>query len=237
MPKVLLVEDDDVFITLIVHHLRCHNYVVEISRSGSEGLKRLGSEVFDIAILDWVLPDMLGVDICRNFRTNGGTTPILLLTAKNSSDEKAIGLDSGADDYLVKPFDETELLARLRALMRRATTVPRSILKVRNIQLDTTTYRVTRDNKEIDLAQKEIAILELLMRNPNQRFTAETMLSRLWHSDCNVSVETVRTHIKTLRKKLGDHGDNSAIRTTRHLGYRIIDDDSPSGDDGNGDSE
>lgn len=227
MPKVLLVEDDDVFINLIQHHLRSHNYVVETCRSGSEGLDRLGAEVFDIAILDWVLPDMLGVDICRNFRKNGGTTPILLLTAKNSSDEKATGLDAGADDYLVKPFDETELLARLRALMRRATIVPRTILKVRDIQLDTTTYRVTRSNKEIDLAQKEIAILELLMRHPNQRFTAESMLTRLWHSDCTVSAETVRTHIKTLRKKLGDHGDNSAIRTTRHLGYRIVDDETP----------
>ncbi|MFX4431697.1 winged helix-turn-helix domain-containing protein, partial [Acinetobacter baumannii] len=90
----------------------------------------------------------------------------------------------------------------------------------RDILLDTTTYRVIRDGKEIDLAQKEIAILELLMRNPNQRFTAESMLQRLWRSDSSVSVETVRTHIKTLRKKLGDHGDNSAIRTTRHLGYR-----------------
>jgi two-component system phosphate regulon response regulator PhoB len=226
MPKVLVVEDDLVFSYLIQYHLELNHYVVEAVKTGAEGLARLEQRIFDLAILDWMLPDMMGIEVCKRFRAQGGTTPILILTAKNTSEEKAAGLDSGADDYLVKPFDPTELLARLRALLRRPAGWTGKILKVRDVELDTTTYRVTRNGKEVDLALKEIAILELLMRHPNQRFTAEAMLQRLWRSDASASVETVRTHMKTLRKKLCDSDDNSLIRTTRHLGYRIVDDGS-----------
>jgi two-component system phosphate regulon response regulator PhoB len=168
---------------------------------------------------------MLGVEICKQFRSNGGSTPILLLTSKNSSEEKATGLDSGADDYLVKPFDPTELMARLRALLRRPVGFTGKMLKVQDVEMDTSTFRVTRAGKEVDLALKEIAILELLMRHPNQRFTAEALLQRVWRSDASASVETVRTHMKTLRKKLSDSNENPLIRTTRHLGYRIVDND------------
>jgi DNA-binding response OmpR family regulator len=226
MPKVLVVEDDLVYSYLIQHHLESNNYIVEASKTGRDGLSKLEQGVFDICILDWILPDMLGLDICRQFRSQGGTTPILILTAKDSSEEKALGLDSGADDYLVKPFDPTEFLARLRALMRRPGEIKHKILSVSDVQMDTTTYRVTRAGKEVDLALKEIAILELLMRHPNQRFTADALLQRLWRTDASASVETVRTHMKTLRKKLNDTAENPLIRTTRHLGYRIVDNES-----------
>jgi len=226
MPKVLVVEDDLTCSYLIQHHLESNNYIVEASKTGRDGLSRLEQGVFDICILDWILPDMLGLDICQRFRSQGGTTPILMLTAKDSSEEKALGLDSGADDYLVKPFDPTELLARLRALMRRPGEIKHKILRVRDLQMDTTTCRVTRAGKEVDLALKEIAILELLMKHPNQRFTAEALLQRLWRTDASASVETVRTHMKTLRKKISDDAENPLIRTTRHLGYRIVDDES-----------
>lgn len=126
MPKILVVEDDLVFSYLIQYHLELDHYVVEAVKTGAEGLARLEQRIFDLAILDWMLPDMLGVDVCKKFRAQGGTTPILLLTAKNSSQEKAAGLDSGADDYLVKPFDPTEFLARLRALLRRPAGLVRS---------------------------------------------------------------------------------------------------------------
>lgn len=222
MPKVLIVEDDLVFSYLIQHHLELNHYIIEAVKTGQEGLNRLDSGIYDLAILDWMLPDMLGVDICKQYRASGGTTPILILTAKNTSEEKALGLDSGADDYLVKPFDPTELLARLRALMRRPVGFTGKVLKVQDVELDTTTYTVTRAGKEIDLALKEIAILELLMRHPNQRFTADALLQRVWRSDASASVETVRTHMKTLRKKLNDTNESPLIRTTRHLGYRIV---------------
>jgi len=225
MPKVLVIEDDLVFSYLIQHHLEQNHYLVEAVKTGQDGLCKLESGAFDLAILDWVLPDMLGVDVCKRFRSNGGTLPILLLTAKHTSEEKAMGLDAGADDYLVKPFDPTELLARLRALMRRPVAFMGKVLKVNDVELDTTTFRVTRAGKEVELALKEIAILELLMRHPNQRFTAEVLLQRVWRSDVSASVETVRTHMKTLRKKLNDNNENPLIRTTRHLGYRIVDGD------------
>lgn len=225
MSKVLIVEDDLVFSYLIQHHLELNHYVVEAVKTGSEGLSRLKQGVCDVAILDWMLPDMMGVEICKAFRDHGGTIPILILTAKNTSEEKAIGLDSGADDYLVKPFDQTELLARLRALLRRPVGYTGKILKVRDVELDTETHRVTRAGTEVDLSLKEITILELLMRYPNQRFTAESLLQRVWRSDGNASVETVRTHMKTLRKKLNDSSDSPLIRTTRHLGYRIVEAD------------
>jgi DNA-binding response OmpR family regulator len=226
MPKILVVEDDPVYSYLIQHHLESNNYIVEASKTGRDGLSKLEQGVFDICILDWILPDMLGLDICRQFRSQGGTTPILILTAKDSSEEKALGLDSGADDYLVKPFDPTEFLARLRALMRRPGEIKHKILSVSDVQMDTTTFRVTRAGKEVDLALKEIAILELLMRHPNQRFSADALLQRLWRTDASASVETVRTHMKTLRKKLNDTAENPLIRTTRHLGYRIVDNES-----------
>lgn len=223
MPKVLVVEDDLVFSYLIQHHLELNHYLVEAVKTGKDGLSKLESGCFDLGILDWVLPDMLGVDVCKRFRASGGMIPILLLTSKHTSEEKAVGLDSGADDYLVKPFDPTELLARLRALLRRPVGFTGKVLKVNDVELDTTTFRVTRAGKEVELALKEIAILELLMRHPNQRFTAEALLQRVWRSDASASVETVRTHMKTLRKKLNDNNENPLIRTTRHLGYRIVD--------------
>lgn len=225
MPKVLIVEDDLVFSYLIQHHLELNHYLSEAVKTGKEGLKHLDSGAYDLAILDWMLPDMLGVEVCKLFRSNGGSIPILLLTSKNSSEEKAIGLDSGADDYLVKPFDPTELMARLRALLRRPVGFTGKMLKVQDVEMDTSTFRVTRAGKEVDLALKEIAILELLMRHPNQRFTAEALLRRVWRSDASASVETVRTHMKTLRKKLNDSNESPLIRTTRHLGYRIVDND------------
>jgi DNA-binding response OmpR family regulator len=224
MPRVLIVEDDLAFSYLLQYHLELDHYLVDAVKTGAEGLARLDQRIHDIAILDWMLPDMMGVDICRSFRSHGGTTPILILTAKNTSEEKALGLDAGADDFLVKPFDPTELLARLRALLRRPTGWTGKTLRVKDVELDTTTYRVTRGGKEVDLALKEIAILELLMRHPNQRFTAEAIYQRLWKADSPASVETVRTHMKTLRKKLQDTDDNALIRTTRHLGYRICED-------------
>ena len=235
MSKILVVEDDLVFSYLIQYHLELEHYVVEAVKTGAEGLSRLEQRIFDLAILDWMLPDMLGLDVCKKFRASGGTTPILILTAKNTSEEKAAGLDSGADDYLVKPFDPTELLARLRALLRRPAGFTSKVLRIADLELDTSTYRVTRGGKEIELALKEIAILELLMKHPNQRFTAEAMVQRLWRSDAAASVETVRTHMKTLRKKLNDTDTNSLIRTTRHLGYRIVDDQSASSTDSNSD--
>jgi DNA-binding response OmpR family regulator len=145
-----------------------------------------------------------------------------MLTAKGTIEDKAMGLDSGADDYLVKPFHPTELTARTRALLRRQPNWETKILRAKNIELDAVNKRVFKEGLELELTAKELAILELLMRHPNHSFTLETLLDRLWHSDRHASIETVRTHMKTLRKKIGDNENSPLIHTKRGLGYRLV---------------
>ena len=145
-----------------------------------------------------------------------------MLTSRSEAQDKVSALDTGADDYLVKPFVPVELSARVRALLRRPSVIAGKFLTVRDIALDTTTRQVTRSGQSIDLTAKECALLELLMRHPNQSFGVEAILDRLWKSEASASLETVRTHFKTLRRKLGDSDENPIIRTKRGLGYRIV---------------
>src|SRR5262249_3485640 len=152
------------------------------------------------------------------YRGQGGKVPVLMLTARGAVEDRAAGLDAGADDYLVKPFHPTELSARVRALLRRPTAMTGRILKVQDLELDTSESRLTRGGKDIQLTSKEFALLELLMRYPNQSFTLESILDRLWNSDSYASIETVRTHMKTLRKKIGDNEENALIQTKRGQG-------------------
>jgi DNA-binding response OmpR family regulator len=191
--------------------------------AGIAALSQLKLSSYELVILDWMLPDLSGVDVCRQYRGSGGRTPILMLTARGAIEDKAAGLNAGCDDYLVKPFHPVELNARVQALLRRPQSYAGKVLTVRDIELDTETSRVFRAGSEIDLTSKEFSLLELLMRYPNQSFTLETILNRVWQSDSAASVDTVRTHMKTLRRKLGDSEENGLIRTKRGAGYRIVD--------------
>lgn len=221
MAKILLVEDDKHIAYLIQFQLAHDRHIVDVCTNGGEALAVLRTHDFDLVILDWMLPDLSGVDVCQQFRGGGGTTPILMLTARSSAQDKITGLDSGCDDYLVKPFNPEELNARVRALLRRPPQIAGRVLKVGEIELDTSTYKVSRNAAPVDLLPKEFAILELLMRHPNQYFSSEAILDRVWQSDANASIDSVRTHIKTLRRKLGDSDSNETIQNTRGLGYRI----------------
>jgi len=223
MAKILLVEDDSNLAFLVKMQLEQGRHMVDHVDAGIAALSQLKMSSYELVILDWMLPDLSGVDVCRQYRGTGGRTPILMLTARGAIEDKAAGLNAGCDDYLVKPFHPVELNARVQALLRRPQSYAGKVLSVRDVELDTETARVFRAGQEIDLTAKEFALLELLMRYPNQSFTLETILSRVWQSDSNASVDTVRTHMKTLRRKLGDTDETGIIRTKRGAGYRIVD--------------
>ena len=223
MAKILLVEDDTNLAFLVKMQLEQGRHLVDHVDTGLTAISQLRMASYELVILDWMLPDISGIDMCRQYRGSGGRTPILMLTARGAIEDKATGLNAGADDYLVKPFHPVELNARVQALLRRPQSYAGKVLTVRDIELDTEACRVFRAAQEVDLTSKEFSLLELLMRYPNQSFSLETILSRVWQSDSSASVDTVRTHMKTLRRKLGDSEENGIIRTKRGAGYRIVD--------------
>jgi DNA-binding response OmpR family regulator len=222
MAKILIVEDDHDLGGMVVDWLRFEHHSVEIVHNGREGLERLQTSEYDAVILDWDLPGMAGIDVCRQFRTEGGLSPIIMLTGKNAISEKEQGLDSGADDYLTKPFNMKELSARLRAVLRRPAGVVANVLKVRDIEMDPSRYLVKKAGVEIQLLPKEFSLLEFFMRHPNQVFSSDALIQRVWQSDSEATGDAIRTCLKRLRKKLGDSDDSEPIIQTIHgVGYRI----------------
>ncbi len=227
MAKILVVEDDQEMSLMLSNCLMFEHYVVEAALNGTDGLYMLQCYTYDLAIVDWQLPGMTGIELCQKFRSGGGTTPILMLTGKTQVSDKATGLDSGADDYLVKPFHLQELTARVRALLRRAGASSTSnVLKAGDMSLDPTQHQVTVQGKDLQLIPKEFAILELLMRYPGKVFGAEEIVYRVWKADESGSPEAVRTHIKNLRKKLADMHAASTIETVHGVGYKFAAKDS-----------
>ncbi len=225
MAKILLVEDDKTIGRLVALQLERDHHLVEHVDTGKDALFSLKVHDYDLVILDWMLPDLTGLDVCKGYRDSGGKVPILMLTGRHEAQDKVDALDTGADDYLVKPFNPAELSARIRALLRRPGVIAGKNLSVRDIVIDTATRQATRGGTQIELTAKEFALLELLMRHPNQSFAVEAILDRLWKSEASASLETVRTHVKTLRRKIGDSEENPIIRTKRGLGYRIVTED------------
>lgn len=221
MPKILIVEDDPGIADSIAEALLRERYVVDKVDNVTSGDSYLKSIDYDVIVLDWQLPDGEGVDLCRAYRNLGGTAPILMLTARSTTADKLTGLDMGADDYLTKPFDMTELLARVRALLRRPRVMLSKVLTARGITLDPTTRAVKQSNEELKLYPKEFALLELLMANPGKVFSVNELLDKVWPTDGDASVETVRTTILRLRQKIETDEANPLIRTLRNVGYRL----------------
>lgn len=221
MAKILIVEDEVAMSEPIKMYLSHEHHLVEVVNDGLEALERLKFYKYDVVILDWMLPGTTGVEVCKQFRAAGGTTPILMLTAKHQTQEKVMALDAGADDYLTKPYDVQEVSARVRALLRRPQVVSGNVLKARSVVLEPSTFRVTREGQEIQLLPKEFALLEFFMRHPNQVFSAEALLDRVWSSDSEASPETIRTYIKRLRQKIDVAGQNSLINTVHGVGYKL----------------
>ncbi|HMO23852.1 MAG TPA: response regulator transcription factor, partial [Candidatus Melainabacteria bacterium] len=175
----------------------------------------------DVIIMDLTLPKMDGIEVCKNFRQQGGETPILILTGRGTVPDKELGFDAGADDYLTKPFHLKELSARIRALLRRPKDFAGEVLKAGNISLDIGSHTVTKEGKDIHLPRMEFALLEFLMRHKGQVFSAEALLDRVWTGDSDKSPETIRTSVKKLRSKIDTKGEPSLIRNVHGVGYKL----------------
>ncbi len=219
MAKILLVEDDQDLAALVRQVLAVDRHTIESVDNGKDAVEMLRLHPYDLVILDWMLPGVAGPDVIKQYRDRGGSAPILMLTAKSAPEEKEIGLDTGADDYVTKPFNHKEFAARVRALLRRPQAVASHSLQVGDISLDPKNCRVSKNGTDIHLLPKEFSLLELFMRYPNQVFSAEALLERVWDSESSASMDTVRTYIKTLRKKIDDKDKASAIRTVHGIGY------------------
>ncbi|HEY9718195.1 MAG TPA: response regulator transcription factor [Trichormus sp.] len=221
MAKVLVVEDNRELASMINDWLVFEHYEVEFAYTGSDGMEMLQHYLYDAIILDWELPNKSGIEICRDFRSSGKMTPILMLTGKSEIDDKEMGLDAGADDYLTKPFHMKELGARLRAIIRRSANAPSNVLKAGDIELNPTTFEVTKGGAPIDLLKREFALLEFFMRNPNRVFSAEALLDRVWTSESDATAEALRTTLGRLRKKIDTPKADSLIKTVHGVGYKL----------------
>lgn len=220
--RILLVEDDNLIAQQLVPQLNHQNYTVDVATDGQTGLEQAETMPYDLILLDVMLPKVNGINICRRLRSQGIKTPILLLTAKDNSTNKVMGLDAGADDYLTKPFDLQELSARIRALLRRGDTETTPILKWGDLSLDPSACEVTFRERLIPLTPKEYGLLELFLRNPHRVFSRSVILDRLWSFEVSPGEETVTSHIKGLRRKLKRAGlTENPIATVYGIGYRL----------------
>ncbi len=223
MAKVLLVEDDQNLSSMIVDWLQSDRFLVDAVEDGRAGHTLLKTNQYDAIVLDWDLPNMSGVEICRAYRATGGVAPVIMLTGKGMITDKTEGFESGADDYLTKPFDIKELSLRLRALLRRPSSGTSKVLRAGNLELDPEKHRLTKDGKEIHLYPIDFELLELFMRYPDQVFSQDMLLSRAWHSDAEATHDGLRTAIKRIRKKIDNARDESqsVIETIPRVGYRL----------------
>lgn len=223
MPKILLIDDDKDLVEMVKEWLEASNYNYEIAHDGKAGWEFLRQGIYDVIVIDWNLPGMEGPEICRKFRANKGTTPIIMLTGKTQIEDKETGLDSGADDYLTKPFSIKELMARIRAQLRRQNGKFAQTIKVGDLEMDAHEHRLSKNGVEIHLQPKDFAVLELFMRHPGDVFSSDSILQRVWNLDAEVGSDAVRTSIKRLRKALDKSEDEavSIIENIPRVGYRL----------------
>lgn len=216
--RILIVEDEHKIANSIKEGLTQEKYTVDVAYDGESGLDLAIGEEYDLIILDQMLPKISGIEIVKKVRQREIHTPILFLSAKGEIYDKVEGLNAGADDYLSKPFAFTELLARIRALSRRPTNSSGVVLKISNIELDPLTFEVKRNNKTLNLSNKEFSLLEYLMRHPNRTIKKDQIISHVWNYDSDVLPNSVEVYIKHLRIKLGKP---DLIQTVRGFGYKI----------------
>ena len=221
--RILVIEDEHTIATSIKKGLEQEKYAVDVAYTGTEGFDLASTEEYDLMILDLMLPGMNGLSICKELRAKRIHTPILILTAKGQIQDKITGLDSGADDYLTKPFSFEEMLARIRALIRRPKSTLSTTLVVSDLTMNTQSFEVKRGDIAIFLSSKEFALLEYLMRHANQILTKEQIIAHVWDYDANILPNTVEGFMRNLRNKIDNPFKNKKplLLTLRGFGYKI----------------
>lgn len=220
--RILLAEDERSLSRAVVALLEKNNYSADAVYDGQEALEYLEAGNYDALILDLMMPKMDGLTVLRTLREQGNPIPVLILTAKSEVDDKVLGLDSGANDYLTKPFDPKELLARIRAITRVQTKNPSSVLQLGNVTLDRTNYELACGENSIRLANKEFQLMELLMSNPGQVLSTEQIFERIWGLDSDAETSIIWVYISYLRRKFKALGANVLIKATRNVGYSLV---------------
>jgi two-component system phosphate regulon response regulator PhoB len=223
--KIFIIEDETSIIQLVQHNLEKDGFIVSSAINGNEGLKDIKKFEPNLLLLDWMLPDLSGLEICKSIRkdTSFKNLPVIMLTAKGEEEDKIKGLDSGADDYLTKPFSYNELLARIKAILRRSD--PKTVsdtLEFDDLRLDRLEKRVFRDTIEIQLGPTEFRLLEFFLTNPKRVFTRDQILENVWPNNINVETRTIDVHIRRLRKSININNNKELIRTVRSSGYSLI---------------
>jgi DNA-binding response OmpR family regulator len=219
--RILVVEDQQNVARAVARGLREQGYAVDVAPDGVEADERLLLEPYDLVILDLMLPRLDGIEVCRRLRARGATTPVLMLTARDDKSTRIEGLDTGADDYLTKPFDFDELLARVRALLRRSAVYVPPALAIGDLVLDTTRRVATRAGRTVVLTTKEFALLEYLMRNPGRIVSREEISQHVWDEHFDPFSNVIEVYIGRLRKKIDGASDVKLIHTRRGAGYLL----------------
>ena len=223
-PNILVVEDEDSLATLLQYNLQKEGYLVTMAGDGEEALLLVDEKLPDLIVLDWMLPKLSGIEVCRRLRQRNETrnVPIIMLTARGEETDRIRGLDTGADDYVVKPFSMTELAARIRAVLRRLRPgLAEDRVRRGDIVIDRVAHRVKRGGLEVHLGPTEFRLLDHLMQNPGRVFSREQLLDAVWGSDVYVEARTVDVHIGRLRKALMQGGRPDPVRTVRSAGYSL----------------
>ena len=221
MAKILLAEDDPSISESVIAMLKLEGHLLDHAKNGEVALDYLSVSNYDLMILDWQMPRLSGMDVCVRHRQSGGTTPILMLTAKEHIDDKELGFASGADDYLTKPFSPRELRARVAALIRRADMHKNELLQLGQLRIDLKNKKVWQDDLEIELRPVEFSILEYFLKHPDAVLSPEALMQGIWSAETESSVDTVYTSINRLRKRLSPEDRNAVIKTVHGFGYRL----------------
>lgn len=219
--RILLVEDEASAARMLAKGLREHGYAVDVSGDGEDALYRLSINDYDLVVLDVMLPRKNGLQVCREMRSSGSTLPVLMLTARDAVSDRVAGLDTGADDYLNKPFDFNELLARVRALLRRGPSLQTEIIKIADLIIDNQARRVRRAGRPVELTAKEFSLLDYLARNRDKVVNRTQIAEHVWDENFDVFSNLIEVYIQRLRRKIDDGHNCKLLRTIRGEGYML----------------